>query len=148
MLGTGASTLIGDFEERAPLLEVTGGFTREDAEHIAAHALGLASSRELQAAAIEHWRSLLRLANGRGEALIADALELVNSPRISALVALGWTKSLCSVATRRVAMSPVSSPHFAGKQSSPRPPTRVAIWTCMAVHGTTTASLPQSNMPV
>lgn len=90
MLGTEGVSLIGDFEERVAILEFSGGFTRADAEDIAANAVGFASPRDLQAAAIEHWRSRLRLTNRKDHALIADGLTLVNGPWIAALVALGW----------------------------------------------------------
>ena len=93
MLGMAVHTLIGDFEERAAILEMTGGHSRHDAEHIAATAAGHGSVTELRAAAIGHWRHLLNVANDRSAGpspLIANALTLVASPWIGQLVALGW----------------------------------------------------------
>ena len=93
MLGMVAHSLIGDFEERAAILEMTGGHSRHDAEHFAANALGVGSATELRAIAIGHWRHLLKLANDRvggQSALIANAVTLVDGPWTGQLVALGW----------------------------------------------------------
>ena len=43
MLGAEARSLIGDFEERSAIFEVAGGFTREEAESLAANAVDLES---------------------------------------------------------------------------------------------------------
>lgn len=93
MLGIGTHPSIGDFEERVAILEEAAGHTRQDAEHIAAHALGLRSAMELRANAIRRWRQRLNEAKNRAagqSALIADALNLVDGPWIGPLVALGW----------------------------------------------------------
>ena len=92
-LGMATHSLIGDFEERAAILEMTGGHSRHDAEQIAANAFGLGSATELQAAAIGQWRHLLKLAKDRASgrsALISNAVALMDGPWIGPLVALGW----------------------------------------------------------
>lgn len=91
-LGAGDPSLIGDFEERSAILEVNSGLTREEAEAVAAHALGLGTPSVLRAVAIECWRARLSLPMCRSDArgLVEDAQALVNGRWINPLVALGW----------------------------------------------------------
>lgn len=92
MLGVEARSTIGDFEERAAILEFVGGFTREQAVDRAALDVGFASPALLRTTAIEHWRRHLSLAMWRCSArpIVADALAVVTGRWIDVLVALGW----------------------------------------------------------